>query len=296
MEYKIEPGLYAAGNPDRSSPVLVSCNYKLTFDMLRENLADINCWLLILDTNGINVWCAAGKGTFGTNELVNRLRVVGLSDKVDHRELIVPQLGAVGVNAFEVKRQSGFSVIYGPVRANDIRVFISSGCKASKEMRKVKFTFRDRLVLTPIELVEASKKSLLIFGVMFLLNLFASHPFDVYDLIVYAGAILAGAFLAPILLPFIPGRAFSWKGWILGVIWTGFALWFFGWYAAGSLLLAAGYLLLLPAVSAYLALNFTGCSTFTSPSGVIKEMRASLPLIISASAIGTAFVLISKMI
>jgi len=296
MEYKIEPGLYAAGKPDHNSPVLVSCNYKLTFDMLRKNLADMDCWLLILDTNGVNVWCAAGKGTFGTQELVNRLKAVGLPGIIAHRELILPQLGASGVNAHEVRRQTGFTVIYGPVRASDIRSFISSGYKASKEMRRVKFTLLDRLVLTPIELVEAAKKSLLVFGVLFLLNLFAPQPFDVYDLIIYVGAITVGAFLTPLLLPLVPGRAFSWKGWILGLIWTGFALWLFGWYAAGSLLLAAGYLLLLPAVSAYLALNFTGCSTFTSPSGVLKEMRIALPLIIGASVIGAVLVLISKLI
>ncbi|MCL2605833.1 MAG: acetyl-CoA synthase subunit gamma, partial [Coriobacteriia bacterium] len=62
MDYKIESGLYAVGKPDTSSPVLVSANYKLTFDALRKNLGGLDCWLLILDTKGINVWCAAGKG------------------------------------------------------------------------------------------------------------------------------------------------------------------------------------------------------------------------------------------
>ena len=69
MAYTVEPGLYSVGNPGNDSPVLVSANYKLTFDVLRRNLAGLNCWLLILDTKGINVWCAAGKGTFGTDEL-----------------------------------------------------------------------------------------------------------------------------------------------------------------------------------------------------------------------------------
>jgi len=32
-----------------------------------------NLWILILDTKGVNVWCAAGKGTFGTEELVFRI-------------------------------------------------------------------------------------------------------------------------------------------------------------------------------------------------------------------------------
>jgi CO dehydrogenase/acetyl-CoA synthase gamma subunit (corrinoid Fe-S protein) len=102
MDYKINPGLYAVGNPDNESPVLVSANYKLTFDTLRKNLSGLDCWILILDTNGVNVWCAAGKGTFGSEEVVNRIEKTGLSDIVTHRKLILPQLSASGVSAQEV--------------------------------------------------------------------------------------------------------------------------------------------------------------------------------------------------
>ncbi|MCL2880883.1 MAG: mercury methylation corrinoid protein HgcA, partial [Treponema sp.] len=165
--YMVEPGLYAVGQPDGTSPVLVSANYKLTFDTLRKNLAGLDCWLLILNTKGVNVWCAAGKGTFGTEELVNRIEAVGLGDIVENRTLIVPQLGATGVCAHDVKQYTGFSVVYGPVRARDIRDFISADCTATKDMRTVKFTFWDRLVLAPMEFVEAAKISLFVFGVLF---------------------------------------------------------------------------------------------------------------------------------
>ena len=296
MDYRVEPGIYAVGKPSSDSPVLVSANYKLTFDTLRKNLVDMDCWLLILDTNGVNVWCAAGKGTFGTDELVNRIEAAQLSGIVTHRKLIVPQLGASGISAHEVMRRTGFSVTFGPVRASDIKAFIASGYKATKEMRTVKFTLRDRFVLTPIELIEAAKTLLPIFGVLFLINLIAVRPFDAYDLAAYIGAVVVGTVFVPILLPFIPCKAFAWKGWILGLCWTVLVLWLFGWYTPDKWLLAAGYLLLLPAVSAYLALNFTGCSTFTSPSGVLKEMKTVLPLIISASTIGAVLILIHKLI
>ena len=58
--YKIEPGIYALGSPDKNSEVLVTANYKLSFDTLRKNLTGLNVWILVLDTKGINVWCAAG--------------------------------------------------------------------------------------------------------------------------------------------------------------------------------------------------------------------------------------------
>lgn len=295
MAYKVEPGLYAVGKPNGDSPVLVSANYKLTFDVLRKNLAGMDCWLLILDTKGVNVWCAAGKGTFGTSELVHRVEAAKLSQVVTHRKLILPQLGAPGVSAHEVTRRTGFSVIYGPVRASDIQAFISSGCQATKEMRTVLFPFRDRLVLTPVELVQAAQKSLLVFGVLFLLNLFAAKPFGGPDFIVYAGAVLVGSVLTPVLLPFIPGRAFAWKGWLLGLCWTALAVGLFGWFTPDYRLSAAGYLLLLPAVSAYLAMNFTGSSTYTSPSGVLKEMKTALPLIVGSAFVGSVLTVITHL-
>ena len=79
MNYKVDPGLYALGEPNADSPVLVSANYKLSFDALRSALPGRNFWILVIDTDGINVWCAAGKGTFSTEELVSRIESSGLA-------------------------------------------------------------------------------------------------------------------------------------------------------------------------------------------------------------------------
>ena len=295
MDYMVEPGIYSVGKPDETSPVLVSANYKLTFDTLRKNLTGLNCWLLILDTKGVNVWCAAGKGTFGTDELVNRIEKTGLSDIVKHKKLILPQLGAPGVSAHEVTKRTGFSVTYGPVRASDIKAFISSGYMATQEMRTVKFTIWDRLVLTPMEIVEAAKVALIVFGVMFLINLFAARSFGVCDFTVYAAAVLIGAVVAPTLLPFIPGKAFAFKGWLLGMIGTALIVWAYGWLVPPFLLLGIGYMLSLPACSAYLTMNFTGASTYTSPSGVLKEMKIAIPLIVLSLLVGIVLILIKTL-
>ena len=119
--YRVNPGLYAVGSPGRESDVFVTSNYKLSFDSLRKSLASVNGWILVLDTNGVNVWCAAGKGTFSTKELVSRIKSVSLDKVVSHKRLILPQLGATGVAAYKVKEESGFNVHYGPVRAADIK-------------------------------------------------------------------------------------------------------------------------------------------------------------------------------
>ena len=148
--YKVESGIYAVGNPDENSRVLVTANYKLSFDTLRKELEGFDLWILVIDTKGINVWCAAGKGTFGTEELLNRIKSTALENLVSHRKLIIPQLGAPGVSSYKIKELSGFSVIYGPIRANDLPVFINNGLKATEEMRRVTFSFKERLVLLPV--------------------------------------------------------------------------------------------------------------------------------------------------
>ena len=298
MNYKVEPGLYRIGKPDSNSPVLVSANYKMSFDMLRKELKEIDAWILVLDTKGINVWCAAGKGTFGTRELQNRIAIVQLEKVVSHRTVILPQLAAPGISAHEVLKQSGFKVIYGPVKAKDVKAFINSGMKATTEMRTVRFSAYDRLVLTPVELVSVSKVSLIIFGILFLLNLLGVGPFGFVDFYAYIGAILVGCVLTPVLLPWIPGRAFAWKGWLVGLIWAVFVNVLNGWPTVPlySVLRALGYLLILPSVSAFYAMNFTGSTTFTSFSGVLKEMRIAVPAITVSIALGIVLILVNSFI
>ncbi len=275
---RVEPGLYCVGAPGSDSPVFVSANYRLSFDALRCSLSGMNAYILVLDTRGINVWCAAGKGTFGTEELVSRISSTGLSGRVSHRKLILPQLGAPGVRAHEVKKRSGFSVTYGPVRASDIPGFMANGCKADPEMRRVTFTVRDRLVLTGIELVQGLEYALLAIPVFLALGFIRDggiRPDHLIAAFPFIGAVAAGAFFVPVLLPWIPGRAFSFKGWLIGLAYA----------AASSLLTDSGLvswmanLLMLPAVIAFVSLNFTGATTFTSLSGVQKEMKIGIPMI-----------------
>jgi hypothetical protein len=295
MHYLLSPGLYAAGAPGPDSPVLVSANYKMSFDRLRRELEGIDAWILVLDTKGINVWCAAGKGTFGTEELTARIARFRLSEVVTHRTLILPQLSAPGVAAHVVKQRTGFRVVYGPVRAADLPAFLKAGNVATPEMRRVRFGFLDRLVLTPMELVAVIKPALILIALLFLLNLAAapSAPFlslvkgALMGFLPFLGAILAGALFTPALLPYIPGRAFAWKGWLLGLIWTMLYIR----YASAPIDWRQGlfYFLVLPPVSAYLAMNFTGASTYTSLSGVVREMKTALPALIVSAGSGVVF-------
>ena len=292
MDYSVKPGLYAVGNPDFNSLVLVSANYKLSFDALREELTGMDVWLLVLDTKGINVWCAAGKGTFGTDELVKRIEISGLDQVVNHRKMIVPQLGAVGIAAHQVRKRSGFSVIYGPVRASDIPAFLEAGMKTTQEMRRVKFSLADRLKVIPVEIVLSAHYLFFISAAFFLLSGLSSSG---YSLNWTAGIIavlnlvmgyLAGTFMGPLLLPWLPGRSFSLKGAFAGVV--VFLVLFLMKLTGAHFLQAIGWLLLIPALSSFLTMNFTGASTYTSLSGVKKEMRIAVPLQVTFLVIGLA--------
>ena len=296
MRYTIEPGLYALGNPDEHTPILVTANYKMSFDRLREALPGRDAWILVLDTNGINVWCAAGKGTFGTEELVRSIESSGLAQTVVHRELILPQLSGPGIAAHLVKKLSGFKVIYGPINATDLPAFLDAGLKATPEMRLKTFDIRERTVLIPVELVSTLKWVLIILPLFFFVGGLGGQTgfwsgaldYGLFAIIALLSAVIAGAVLTPILLPWLPGRAFSLKGMAMGLI-TAIILTALrpenlnNWQGRIETL---AWFLLIPAIAAYLAMNFTGASTYTSLSGVKKEMKWAVPVEIAAGAAG----------
>jgi len=302
MHYFVEPGLYAVGNPTEHSEVLVSANYKMSFDRLRASMAGQDAWILVLDTKGINVWCAAGKGTFGTEELVKRIGDVKLSEIVSHKMLIVPQLGAPSVAAHIVKELSGFSVVFGPVKCDDLPAFLDADCQASPQMRRIEFPLADRVVLIPVEIVFGFKYLLFIALVLFLLSGFAGERLYSSDmaiayglpnvfllLVVFMVSVIAG----PVLLPWLPGRAFCLKGLWIGLAIDGLLLWQgivghkdcvscgFNWSLVGA------WLLLIPALASFVVMNFTGTTTYTSLSGVKKEMKIAIPLQAIALAAGS---------
>jgi len=262
----VEPGLYSLGNSTSDSPVFVTANYTLSFDALRSALKGIDGYILVLDTKGINVWCAAGKGTFGTDELVFRITATRLHEVVKHRVVILPQLGAPGVAAHEVKKRAHFKVEYGPIRAEDLPEYLKSHT-ATPEMRRVRFTLKDRITLIPVELVAV------LLPILILIIIGSKGAI---------AAVLAGTVLFPILLPWLPTHNFSTKGFTLGgVVALPFAIAAFLRSPESALWLRSAwalvYALLIPPITAYLALNFTGSTTFTSRTGVKKEMFAYLP-------------------
>ncbi len=304
MAYKVKPGLYAVGRPSNTSDVFISANYGLSFDILRSSLAGLDAWILVLDTKGINVWCAAGKGTFGTDELIRQIKAAGLDSLVIHRRIIVPQLGAPGVSAHEIRRATGFKVVYGPVKASDIKAFMEAGGSATEEMRTIRFDLGDRIVLTPME-IRPALKNYALFALIALITVSITPAGVSYQtawtqggrLIMLGGlAVLSGALITPALLPYIPSRSFAVKGFLTGLATTVLALWLTD--RAGVLhpTLTFFSIIFFPLASSYIALQFTGSSTYTGISGVKKELRYGVPVYLTGAVISIASVAAYKLI
>jgi hypothetical protein len=289
--YRVAPGLYCVGTPDEESPVLVTANYKLSFDSLRQELPGIDAWILVLDTRGVNVWCAAGKRTFSTEEVIRQVHGVGLDKLVSHRELILPQLGAPGISAHKVKKGCGFKVIWGPVKARDLKAFLNNGRKADNHMRQVTFSMGERMILIPVELSLIVKPSLAILLAVFVLAGISPDIFSfsaawlrgLNGAAAYLLGVVAGAVIVPTFLPWLPTRQFYIKGLLTGVIAGIIMILLLG--SSITRLESMALLFLATSVSSYAAMNFTGATPYTSPSGVEKEMRQGIPIQIIAVVI-----------
>lgn len=298
--YTVTPGLYKVGKPNQDSDVFVSANYKLSFDALRKNLNSISAWILVIDTKGINVWCAAGKGTFGTDNLVKYIKKTSLENIVKHRKIIVPQLGAVGVAAHKVRKQSGFRVIYGPTRAKDIKSFVQGGYKATPVMRMMTFPIQERAKLIPVDFMYGKYKLFVVMAILFFLSGLDRTGFlfskmlgtGSFPLLNVFGAYFSGIVITPLLLPWIPFRAFALKGAICGGIFTLCVSLLWQVPLVESIALGS----INVSIASFVTMNFTGSSTYTSLSGVKKEMKWAIPFQIVFATIGLLLFIISKLV
>jgi len=299
--YKVTPGLYCVGAPESSSPVLVTANYKLSFDALRKELHGLHCWILVVDTRGINVWCAGGKGTFSAEEIAFQLQKAELSSIVSHKKLVLPQLSANGVALHKLKKLCGFRGEFGPIRASDIKEFLQAG-ETTETMRTVTFTMAERAVLIPLEICLLWKQLLYITLFFFLVSGISGEFYNLSQALQRGTAltlatliaIFAGATATPLLLPWIPARQFWIKGMITGAIagllFTGVL------FTTESTLDGLAIILWILGCSSYLAMNFTGSTVYTSLSGVEKEMRSGLVFQIATTALALIIWLISPFI
>ncbi|MEJ2709458.1 MAG: methyltransferase domain-containing protein [Anaerolineales bacterium] len=193
---KVRPGLYVVGNPDPNSPVLVTGNFDLTVRRLVRAIdGSLDAWVLVADSAGINVWCAAGGGYFTAEKVIAALKSSNLEKMVKHHALILPQLCANGVDGWRIRRETGWGVHWGPARAVDIPVYLAGRRKKTDEMRWVRFPLKDRLEMVTVTLG--------FYGLLILLPVFFFWRQMFWPV---AFSLLGLSYFYAVVHPWLPGR------------------------------------------------------------------------------------------
>jgi demethylmenaquinone methyltransferase/2-methoxy-6-polyprenyl-1,4-benzoquinol methylase len=205
---KVRPGLYAVGSPDQDSPVLVTGNFDLTVRRLVRAIdGELDAWVLVADSAGINVWCAAGGGYFTAEKVIAALKSSHLEEVVRHRALILPQLCANGVDGWRVRQETGWGVHWGPVRAEQIPAYLSAKRQKNTDMRWVKFPLKDRLEMVTVTLG--------FYGLLILL------PVALFWRALFwpvAASLVGLSYFYAVVHPWLPGRDGLWKSIPLALI------------------------------------------------------------------------------
>ncbi len=311
----ITTGLYKVGNPTPESPVIVTANYELTYYTVLRALArdGIEAWVLVCDTNGINVWCAARGIHFDSNDVVQMVRLTELSDVVNHKELILPQLAAAGMNPPGIRKRTGFRVRYGPVRIQDLSEWMKLDKPRPKprKMATVTFSLKERMDQTVAHIpflfaAILAKPIAIILGILALANIgialvFSSvfvslFPYTLGFLLLFAEFILAlagNALVLGLIFPILPskGNSFWRRGlglagitipiailimFLLTVNWTTLIVW-----------VVVQFML---AIS--LTMDWSGMTSVSDP----KVIRREYPYMIQVLKFGTVFLVVFSII
>ncbi len=146
-DFPCECGLIKIGNPDKNSPIFLSGNYSYTVKLLRKVLTGTDCYLLVADASGSNVWCAAGMNEFSEHDIIDVINVSDITSIVNHRRIIAPPYAAPGVDIRPIRKDTGFKIIWGPAHLKDIPAYIKNNYQRTNDMLAAQFPLRDRIDL-----------------------------------------------------------------------------------------------------------------------------------------------------
>lgn len=127
----VEPGIKVFGNPNESSPVLLTTNFALTYYTVASDLesAGVSCFLIIVDAEGLAVDCAVAGRKLTAEGINEALRKNRIEEKVKHRKLIIP--GKAARLSDEIQELSGWKVLIGPQDSSGIPNFLQERWKTT---------------------------------------------------------------------------------------------------------------------------------------------------------------------
>ena len=251
--FPAKTGLRVIGRPGPEAPVFLTCNFDLTVRRMLRALEGLDCYVLVANSKGINVWCAAGGGLLNAHSVISVLKTSRVAEKVNHRTLILPQLSAPGVDVQRVERETGWHCQFGPVYAEDIPAYITAGLKTPDEMRRARFPLGDRLEMA---VMWATPMSLLA-GIP--VAIFSPRSLPGVLVLVWAFTLFLYAFYGPV-KRVVPGSVGLVKTAVLGLIGVaGVSIWslILGHWETGKLV---GWCLGVLAVALVLGFDLEGTS------------------------------------
>ncbi len=122
----VEQGIYPINNPDENSPVIVTTNFALTYFIVAAvvEASRVPTWLVIMDVEGMSVLTAWSAGKFVADAIAPFLKKVGITEKVNHKQVIIP--GYVAQISGELQEELGddWEVVIGTREAADLPAFL----------------------------------------------------------------------------------------------------------------------------------------------------------------------------
>lgn len=124
---QVKEGIYPIGNPNDSSPVLITSNFSLTYFIVSGEIegSRVPSWLCVMDTEGLSVLTAWAAGKFVSDKIAPFVKKVGIEANVKHRKLIIP--GYLAQMSGELEEElTGWKIEVGPREAADIPSFLKA--------------------------------------------------------------------------------------------------------------------------------------------------------------------------
>ena len=274
----IEPGIYQSGHPNENSPILVTANYEYTYIKVMRSLKGLDAWILCVDTNGINVWCAARGNDFGNTQLLEAVQATGIHILTEKKTLILPQLAAGGVAIPQLPKKSDifpFKIVYGPIWSKVIPQYIKEKpLRKSDSMKLARFTFNHRLRAGITHTTFLLRKIFLLPLIVIVILLLALNWSNKLWWIgqIFIWIILTNAIIA-ILFPFSNfTRKFIIKGIFFGILNIAILGWL-SWILYESYLFILWNLCFYFWIAFFSTMSFSGYTMSTSPREIQTEYR-----------------------
>lgn len=124
---QVQPGVYEINDPKPGDPLMVTTNFSITYFAVANEIesSGLPGWLLVADAEGMSVLTAWAAGKFDAERIAKSVKTSEVSDKLDHKRIILP--GHVAVLMGELEEElPGWEISVGPREAVDLPNYLKA--------------------------------------------------------------------------------------------------------------------------------------------------------------------------